>query len=70
MATTVAAPRRAIPRVVDVREPRWLERYPVWATSGAFVLVLLAASAFIRTRYIGGQFWMDEAITPVSRRIR
>jgi hypothetical protein len=30
---------------------------------GAFLLVLIAISAFIRTRYISGQFWMDEAIT-------
>ncbi len=26
-------------------------------------MVLLAASAYLRTRFIGGQFWMDEAIT-------
>jgi mannosyltransferase len=63
MAATVAAPRRAIPEVLDVREPRWLERYPVWATTGAALLVLIGVSAFIRTRYISGQFWMDEAIT-------
>src|SRR5579884_2536473 len=60
---TVAAPPRPIPRVADVREPRWLERLPTWASAAALLVVLLAASAFIRTRYIGGQFWMDEAIT-------
>ena len=65
MATTVAPPPPSptIPRVMDVREPRWLERYPVWLTTTAFMIVLVGVSAFIRTRYISGQFWMDEAIT-------
>ena len=64
MATTVAPPPpRGVPRVFDVREPSWLERYPAWATTTAFLVVLLGISAFIRTRYITGQFWMDEAIT-------
>jgi hypothetical protein len=64
MATTVAPPPpTSIPRVMDVREPRWLERYPVWLTSTAAMAVLIGVSAFIRTRYITGQFWMDEAIT-------
>jgi mannosyltransferase len=61
---TVTAPRPpAVPRVVDVREPKWLERVPTWASTGGILVVLIAISAFIRTRYIGGQFWMDEAIT-------
>jgi len=60
---TVAAPPRAVPKVVDVREPRWLERVPVWASTGAILFVLLAISAYLRTRFISGQFWMDEAIT-------
>ncbi len=60
---TVATPPRAIPKVAEVREPKWFERMPVWASTGALLVVLVAASAFIRTRYIGGQFWMDEAIT-------
>lgn len=63
MATTVAPPTRAIPRVLDVREPRWMERYPAWLVTGAFLLVLIGISAFIRTLYITGEFWMDEAIT-------
>src|SRR5579862_7348339 len=60
---TVLEPPRAIPRVIDVKEPKWFERMPIWASTGGVLFVLLAASAFIRTRYIGGQFWMDEAIT-------
>jgi mannosyltransferase len=62
MATTVAAPRRSIPKV-DLKAPRWFDRLPTWAGAGAVLVVLLAASTFIRTRTIGGQFWMDEAIT-------
>src|SRR5947209_12396824 len=63
MTTTVAPPPRSIPHVPDVPQPRWIERYPTWAITGGFVLLLLIVSGFIRTRYIGGQFWMDEAIT-------
>jgi uncharacterized membrane protein len=63
MATTVEAPVRGVPRVMDVREPHWLERIPRWAVDGGLLAVLLAISAYIRSRYIGGQFWMDEAIT-------
>src|SRR5437016_10258973 len=36
---------------------------PTWASTGVVLAVLLAVSTFVRTRYIGGQFWMDEAIT-------
>jgi len=60
---TVVAPPRAVPKVVDVREPKWLERVPVWASTSAILVVLLAISAYFRTRFISGQFWMDEAIT-------
>jgi hypothetical protein len=63
MATTVSAPPRGIPHVADFREPAWFEQIPTWATTGGFLIVLMAISAFIRTRYISGQFWMDEAIT-------
>jgi 4-amino-4-deoxy-L-arabinose transferase-like glycosyltransferase len=63
MAAVAAPPRRAIPRVPDVRQPQFLERYPAWATTGAVLVVLVAISAYVRTRYISGQFWMDEAIS-------
>jgi hypothetical protein len=62
-ATVTEPPVRSVPRVLDVREPSWLERYPRWAVTGGLLLVLMAASAVIRTRYISGQFWMDEAIS-------
>jgi mannosyltransferase len=63
VATTVEAPTRGIPRVLDFREPGWLERIPTWASAGGLLVVLMAISAVLRTHYITGQFWMDEAIT-------
>ncbi len=59
---TVAAPRRALPRL-DMRAPGWLGRLPSWATTGGVLVVLVAVSAYMRTRFITGQLWMDEAIT-------
>jgi len=64
MATTASPPRTPrIPHVVDVREPKWAQRLPTWLTTGGFLVVLMAVSAYIRTRYINGQLWEDEAIT-------
>jgi hypothetical protein len=63
MATTTA-PR--VPRVPGFREvnlPERIARIPGWAATGGLLVILVAASAFIRTRYLSGQFWMDEAIT-------
>src|SRR5438309_11496702 len=60
---TVAERPPAIPSVADAREPKWFARLPIWASTGGVLVLLLALSAFIRSRYIGGQFWMDEAIT-------
>src|SRR5437588_7023143 len=64
MATTVAPPPpRLIPHVADVRAPRWFERLPNWLIIGGSLLVLMGISAVLRTYFISGQFWMDEAIT-------
>ena len=63
---TATAPPGGIPRVVDVPQPKWFERIPVWASTAAVLIVLTAISAYIRTRYLSppiGQFWEDEAIT-------
>jgi mannosyltransferase len=60
---TATAPVRGVPRFRELREPDWLARIPTWASTGGLFVVLLALSAYIRTRYISGQFWMDEAIT-------
>ncbi len=45
------------------RLPARLQRVPAWLWLGAGLLALMALSAFIRSRSIGGQYWMDEAIT-------
>src|SRR6201989_2725648 len=63
---TVTAPPGGIPRVADVRQPKRLERIPVWASTTVVLVVLTAVSAYVRTRYLSapvGQFWEDEAIT-------
>jgi mannosyltransferase len=63
---TVTAPPGGIPRVADLKTPKRLERVPVWLSTTVFMVVLMAISAYIRTRYISapvGQFWEDEAIT-------
>jgi mannosyltransferase len=59
---TVAPPRRAVPEF-DLRTPSWIERYPRWLTVGGAVAVLTLLSVFLRTRYLSGQFWMDEALS-------
>ena len=60
--TTVARPR-GLSRLGERPELRWLENVPVWASTSLVLVAALAASAYLRTRFIGGQFWMDEAIT-------
>jgi hypothetical protein len=59
---TATAPRRVLPGF-DVRSPEWLQRVPPWLSAGGVLFVLVALSAFIRTRYLSGQFWMDEALS-------
>ena len=44
-----------------MRTPRWLRRLPRSVTAGAVLLVLMAVSAFIRTRTLSGELWFDEA---------
>src|SRR5436305_6217314 len=65
MATTVAPPppRRVLPRVAHPRAPGWFQRLPNWAIAGGSLIVLMGISAFLRSYFITGQFWMDEAIT-------
>jgi mannosyltransferase len=36
---------------------------PSWLSAGALLIVLFAVSTFIRTRYLNGQFWMDEGLS-------
>src|SRR5215469_1614460 len=62
MATTVTAPRRYLPDF-DFRSPDWLERQPGWLTAGGVIVIFSALSLFLRTRYLSGQFWMDEGLS-------
>jgi mannosyltransferase len=59
----VSAPPRGIPRVLEVHEPKLLQRVPTWASTAAILIAVTAISAYLRTKYITGQFWEDEAIT-------
>ncbi len=67
MATTAPPPPLlSTPEVRDVEGPRWFRRAPGWLTAGGLLFLLVALSAFLRTRDLTGgkgQFWMDEAIT-------
>ncbi|MDQ6731386.1 MAG: hypothetical protein M3022_14135 [Actinomycetota bacterium] len=65
---STASPRRTIPWILqspviaDVHPPGWFERLPRWASTGGVLVALLAISAFVRTRYLSGQLWSEEAI--------
>lgn len=61
--TAPAPPARGVPRSFDLREPGWLRRQPTWLTTAGLLVVLILLSAYVRTLFISGQFWMDEAIT-------
>jgi mannosyltransferase len=66
--TTAPAPPPAERERLEVREfrlwvPQWIARMPEWLRVGGFLVILCALSAILRSRYLGGQFWMDEAIT-------
>jgi mannosyltransferase len=60
---TIAAP--TLTPVGEAPRGRWarLQQAPTWAVSGGLLFVLLVISVLIRTRYIGGQFWMDEGLS-------
>ena len=63
---TVTAPTPGVDRPRDeaeIRLPGALARVPAWAWVTGGLIVLMAISAFIRSRYLGGEFWMDEGIT-------
>ncbi len=61
-APGVGSPGSAEP---DARSllPARLQRVPAWAWVTGGLILLMALSAFLRTRYLSGQFWMDEGIT-------
>jgi uncharacterized membrane protein len=45
------------------RLPARLQRVPAWLWIGGGLVTLMALSALLRSRYLSGQYWMDEAIT-------
>ncbi|MHB1835479.1 MAG: hypothetical protein ACYCXW_10975 [Solirubrobacteraceae bacterium] len=64
---TTAPPKRPlsdlleVPEIAEVHAPRALHRLPLWLSTGGVLLVLLAASAVIRTRTLSGELWFQEA---------
>jgi hypothetical protein len=60
---TVTAPRRPSFRDFDVRTPDWLDRVPPRVVAGGVIALATLVSLYMRTRYIHGQFWMDEALS-------
>jgi mannosyltransferase len=69
MATVTApqpgssAPARDLSESGRPHLPARLARVPAWVWITAGLLLLTALSAFMRSRYLSGQYWMDEAIT-------
>jgi hypothetical protein len=47
----------------DLHFPDRLARIPIKVWIGLVLVAVMAVSAFLRTRYIGGQFWMDEGLS-------
>jgi mannosyltransferase len=71
MTTTTAPDRIHTPERQDsglIREyefplPGFIKALPDWARVTLILFILVVASLYIRTRVVGQQFWMDEAIT-------
>ena len=57
-----AAPRLSVPDF-DLKLPDRIARLPQWVRIGGLLIVLIVISTYLRTKYIGGQFWMDEALS-------
>lgn len=68
MTTTISIPAAAAPEPTRiVRDfklwvPGWLARRPEWFRVGGFLLIIMLASAAMRTIFLNGQYWMDEGI--------
>jgi hypothetical protein len=43
--------------------PSFVRELPAWVRTSLILFILVVISLFIRTRSVGQQFWMDEAIT-------
>ncbi len=65
MSATTLTPAEQPSRIVrdfKLWMPGWLQRWPEWLRITVFLVLLTALSAFMRTRYLSGGFWMDEGI--------
>ena len=65
MSATTFTPAEHPSRIVrdfKLWMPAWLERWPEWLRVTVFLVLLTALSSFLRTRYLTGQYWMDEGI--------
>lgn len=62
MATVAAPSGPAVGPRAESAGTRRRQRLP-WLMAGGALFVLLAVSAYMRTRAIGGQFWMDEGLS-------
>lgn len=69
MTATVTPPAPGAPPVdqradeFDLRLPDRLAGVPIWVVAGAVVLLVTAISAWLRSGYLSGQFWMDEGLS-------
>ncbi len=59
----VGASRSADEPQYAPRTPDWVRRVPTWLWVTGGLIALMALSAWMRSRYLSGQYWMDEAIT-------
>jgi len=67
----VTAPPRPAPEAsheddrasLNLRIPDRVGRFPLWVLAGGALLIAVAVSAFLRTRYMSGEFWMDEGLS-------
>jgi hypothetical protein len=63
MATVAAETQAPAPERERAAAPGPLARAPSWLLFGSVAMVLLAISAYMRSRALSGQLWIDEAIT-------
>ncbi len=64
---TITAPQQGSTRGsridFDFHLPDRIARMPRWAIATVPIVLLVLFSAFIRSRYLSGQFWMDEGLS-------
>ena len=63
MSITTETTDSAVIREYRIWLPRWLRGLPGWLRTGGILFLLIALSVWVRSRFVGGQFWMDEGIT-------